>query len=61
MKKRLLEMIACPVCKGDLQLKVSKEDDREVITGELYCPACSHHYPIRERIPNLLPPEPGTQ
>ncbi len=61
MKKRLLEMIACPICKGDFQLKVGEEDDREVITGELYCPACSHRYPITEGVPNLLPPEPGTQ
>lgn len=63
MKKSLLEIIACPVCKGTLQLKASEEakDDEEIITGKLYCPACSHHYSISEGIPNLLPPESATQ
>lgn len=63
MKKSLLKIIACPVCKGDFQLKTSEEvkDDGEIIAGELYCPACSHHYSISEGIPNLLPPESATQ
>ncbi len=56
MKRDLMEILACPVCKGDLQLKVSEEDGREVITGELYCQKCSQHYFIEEGIPNLLPP-----
>jgi uncharacterized protein YbaR (Trm112 family) len=54
-----MEILACPKCKGELQLKVIEEDAREVIIGELYCPKCSQRYPIREGIPNLLPPEPS--
>lgn len=46
MGKCLMEMLACPICKGDLQLKVSEEGREEVITGELYCPKCCHRYPI---------------
>lgn len=57
MKKHLLEIIACPICKGGLQLKDSKEDNGEVVTGELYCPQCSRSYAIEEGIPNLLPPD----
>lgn len=62
MKKSLIDVLACPICKGDLQLRVSEErDDGEVITGELYCPKCSYPYPIKEGIPNLLPPQIGAQ
>ncbi|MAH39719.1 MAG: hypothetical protein CL873_04235 [Dehalococcoidales bacterium] len=57
MNRDLVEILACPKCKGNLQLRVSEEDEKEVINGELYCPACSRHYSIKERIPNLLPPE----
>jgi len=57
MKKILMKILACPVCKGDLQLKISTENNMEVVAGELYCQKCSHRYPIEEGIPNLLPPE----
>lgn len=57
MKKELMEILACPVCKGPLQLDVTEEGGNEVITGSLYCSQCSEHYPIRDAIPNLLPAE----
>jgi len=57
MKKKLLDILACPVCKGELELKVDKEDSGEIITGSLYCPKCDVNYPIKDTIPNLLPPE----
>lgn len=57
MRKDLMEILACPVCKGPLELTVDEEDEREVITGSLFCSPCSERYPIEERIPNLLPPE----
>jgi|TARA_B100000315_G_scaffold256758_1_gene303501 uncharacterized protein YbaR (Trm112 family) len=56
MKKELLEIIACPICKGDLELQSSEEGDEEIITGKLYCPKCSKYYSIEDGIPNLLPP-----
>ncbi len=57
MKKELMEILACPVCKGDLQLEITEEDAKEVITGTLKCPKCSQIYPIKDSIPNLLPPD----
>ncbi len=56
MKKELMEILACPVCKGDLELKVDKEDAGEIITGSLRCTKCNESYPIEDSIPNLLPP-----
>ena len=57
MKKILMEILACPLCKGELELGIEEEDEREVVTGSLYCPRCKQRYPITDTIPNLLPPE----
>lgn len=55
MKKELMDILACPVCKGKLELSVKEENEQEIITGSLYCPKCKEHYPIEDSIPNLLP------
>jgi uncharacterized protein YbaR (Trm112 family) len=57
MKKELMEILACPICKGDLQLDIEEEDEKEVVAGSLYCAKCDQRYPIVDTIPNLLPPE----
>ncbi|MBE0431313.1 MAG: methytransferase partner Trm112 [Dehalococcoidia bacterium] len=57
MKKELMDILACPVCKGDLELRVDEEKGEEVVTGSLYCAHCDYSYPIADTIPNLLPPE----
>ena len=57
MKKDLMEILACPICKGDLVLNIEKEDEKEVISGTLYCSVCNEYYPIEEGIPNMLPPD----
>jgi uncharacterized protein YbaR (Trm112 family) len=57
MKRELTEVLACPVCKGDLRLNIEEEREEEVIYGSLYCEKCRYSYPIVDAIPNLLPPE----
>ncbi len=57
MRHDLMEILACPVCKGELTLTVDREDDEEIIEGSLQCAACDETYPISEGIPNLLPPD----
>ena len=57
MKKELIDILACPVCKGKLELSVEQENEKEIITGSLYCPQCAQRYPIVDTIPNLLPPD----
>ena len=44
--KTLLDIIACPKCKGDLKLK----DDE----SGLICARCKLIYEIKEDIPNML-------
>ncbi len=57
MKKDLMNILVCPVCKGKLTLTIEKEDAKEIVTGKLYCPKCNVTYPIEDTIPNMLPPE----
>ena len=57
MKRELVNILACPVCKGALELNVEAEDGEEIIIGSLHCPKCDVRYPIMDTIPNLLPPE----
>jgi len=57
MKRELVDILACPVCKEKLELKVEAEDGEEIITGSLHCGRCNVDYPIVDGIPNLLPPE----
>lgn len=68
MQRDLMEILACPVCKGELTLTVTKtemlplaEDGQkeieEIVDGSLHCAACDETYPIDGGIPNLLPPD----
>ncbi|MDD1719825.1 MAG: methytransferase partner Trm112 [Methanoregulaceae archaeon] len=58
MKRRLLDILCCPTCKGDLRLSVTAEEGDEIIGGTLTCQSCGVDYPIEEGIPDLLPREP---
>jgi uncharacterized protein YbaR (Trm112 family) len=46
LNKELLDILACPKCKGDLEL-TAQEDG-------LICQNCAVVYPIREEIPIML-------
>lgn len=56
MKRDLMDILCCPVCKGDLELRVAVEKD-EILEGTLHCGACDETYEIEDGIPNLLPPD----
>jgi uncharacterized protein YbaR (Trm112 family) len=57
MKHKLMEILACPKCKGDLELSVDEEKDDEIVKGTLSCKSCGIDYPIEDAIPNLLIPD----
>ncbi len=52
-----MSILACPVCKGPLELTAEQEEGNEIVKGTLRCPRCNEDYPIVDAIPNLLPPE----
>jgi uncharacterized protein YbaR (Trm112 family) len=57
MKRELMDILACPTCKGHLWLDVTREDGDEIMEGSLTCASCDEVYPIEDSIPNLLPPD----
>ena len=57
MNKDLMDILACPICKGPLELRVESEEGDEVLEGSLLCSKCDESYPIADGIPNLLPPQ----
>ena len=46
MNEKLLEILACPKCKGDLDLTLNKDG--------LSCGTCQLIYPIKDGIPVML-------
>ena len=56
MKRDLMDILVCPVCKGALDLTITGEEDEEIVEGSLRCGACDEVYSIEESIPNMLPP-----
>ena len=58
MKPSFMDMIRCPVCKGELALRSEKYDGSgHILEGILRCAACSLDYSIEDGIPDLMPPE----
>ena len=57
MKRDLMDILVCPMCKSQLELTVDEENEREIVRGSLFCAACNERYPIEDTIPNLLPPD----
>jgi uncharacterized protein YbaR (Trm112 family) len=46
LDNRLLEILVCPKCKGDLEYR----DEEDTLT----CHACALVYPVRDDIPVML-------
>jgi len=46
LDKELMEILACPKCKGKVEYNGTKDG--------LVCPACKLEYPIRDDIPVML-------
>lgn len=57
MRRDLMEILVCPMCKGELELTVDEENATEIVRGSLFCARCNERYPIEDTIPNLLPPD----
>ena len=57
MKRRLLEILACPIDKHyPIELLVFEEKE-EIVEGLLLCSECKRWYPIMDEIPQMLPDE----
>jgi uncharacterized protein YbaR (Trm112 family)/SAM-dependent methyltransferase len=72
MKRRLLDLLCCPRCRGALGLRTvrvavpgpagptGRDPVEEVVEGILSCSACGRTYPVLGTIPRLCPePDPS--
>lgn len=56
MKRKLLDILACPIDKHyPLELFEINSEGEIVVDGALYCTECSRYYPITDEIPIMLP------
>jgi len=46
MEEKLIKILACPICKGDV------EEDSE--NNEIHCVKCKMTYPVSDGIPVML-------
>lgn len=51
LDKKLLDILACPKCKGELEYQV---DEKERDRGKLICKSCNLIYLVERDIPNML-------
>ena len=49
VSQRLLDILACPICKIKVEIKAD--------ASGLRCPECKRVYPIKDDIPIMLPDE----
>lgn len=45
------------MCKGELELEIEEEHEKEIVKGTINCNRCNEFFPISDGIPNMLPPE----
>lgn len=54
MKERLLDLLACPTCGGDILLASAvKYDVKEIIDGVLTCKKCTREYKVERGVPRF--------
>jgi SAM-dependent methyltransferase len=54
VKEKLLELLACPTCGGDILLSYAgKYEDREIIEGVLSCKKCLREYKVVRGVPRF--------
>ena len=55
MRARLLELLACPSCAGQLELVDAEHERDEIVRGGLACRRCGDHFSIAGGIPRFPP------
>jgi SAM-dependent methyltransferase len=55
MKQKLLPYLACPACGGEIRLLsvARREDDGEILEGDLDCALCDRHFPVVRGVPRF--------
>ena len=57
MRAKLIEVLACPKCAGDLTCAATREAGGEIEEGRLTCSGCGAAYPVTNGIPRFVEPD----
>lgn len=55
MKEALLELLACPRCRGPLSCRDAQNKGAEIDSAVLVCAGCNRSFPVRKGIPRFVP------
>jgi SAM-dependent methyltransferase/uncharacterized protein YbaR (Trm112 family) len=55
VRREAVAWLRCPVCAGDLSLRVDAADAAHVMRGSLECTSCRAGYAIAEGVPRFVP------
>jgi SAM-dependent methyltransferase len=54
MKERLIELLACPTCGGEIALAETIEKENfEIVSGKLICENCGQNFPVVRGVPRF--------
>ncbi len=54
MKEKLLDLLACPLCGGDILLSyVGKYEEKEIVEAVLSCKKCEREYKVVRGVPRF--------
>jgi 2-polyprenyl-3-methyl-5-hydroxy-6-metoxy-1,4-benzoquinol methylase/uncharacterized protein YbaR (Trm112 family) len=54
MQIKLLDLLCCPKCSGELSCLTVVEEAGEIVEGKLECAGCGSVYPIEDTIPRFV-------
>ncbi len=54
MKLELLDLLICPICGGEFELRRCLNDGNEIFEGGLNCKHCNMEFPITRGVPRMV-------
>jgi ubiquinone/menaquinone biosynthesis C-methylase UbiE/uncharacterized protein YbaR (Trm112 family) len=55
MRRCLVQKLACPECRGEIEVaEVGEENALRILRGTLRCTSCAKRYPIEKGVPRLV-------
>src|SRR4028118_1445936 len=54
MKERLIELLACPTCGGEIAIaEIFEKENAEIISAKLICENCHQDFPVIRGVPRF--------
>ena len=57
MHTYLMNMLACPACRGELECRIVEQEENRIEAAEMRCKACGATYSVRDGIGLFLTPD----